>query len=69
MKISARNTLKGKVVKITVGMVNTEVVIEVPGGEQIISIITKNSAENLKLQVGCEAYAIIKASNVMVGVE
>jgi len=69
MKISARNTLKGKIVKITVGVVNTEVVIEVHGGEQIISIITKNSAENLKLQVGCEAYAIIKASNVMIGVE
>jgi molybdopterin-binding protein len=69
MKISARNTLKGKVVTITVGVVNTEVVIEVPGGEQIISIITKNSAENLKLQVGCEAYAIIKASNVMIGIE
>jgi len=69
MKISARNTLKGKVVKITAGAVNSEVVIEVPGGEQIISIITKNSAENLKLQVGCEAYAIIKASNVMIGVE
>ncbi len=69
MKISARNTLKGKVVQITDGAVNTEVVIEVPGGEQIISIITKKSAKNLNLHVGCEAYAIIKASNVMVGVE
>ena len=69
MKISARNILKGKVLRITAGAVNTEVVIETPGGEQIISIITKNSAESLKLQVGSEAYAIIKASNVMIGVE
>ena len=69
MKISARNTLKGKIVKITAGAVNTEVIVEVPGGEQIISIITKNSAESLNLKVGSEAYAIIKASNVMIGVE
>ena len=69
MKISARNTLKGKVAKINAGAVNTEVVIELPGGEQIVSIITKNSAEDLKLQAGGEAYAVIKASNVMIGVE
>ena len=69
MKISARNTLKGKIIKMTDGAVNAEVTIEVPGGEQIVSIITKSSAEGLKLKVGSEAYAIIKASNVMVGVE
>ncbi len=69
MKISARNALKGKVVNITEGVVNDEITIELPCGQQIVSIITKNSADNMNLKVGSEAYAIVKASNVMVGVE
>ena len=69
MKISARNILKGRVVKIVRGAVNAEVTIELPGGTQLVSIITNSSVENLALTEGKEAYAIIKASNVMVGVE
>jgi molybdopterin-binding protein len=69
MRISARNILKGKVVKIIHGAVNSEVTIELPGGSQLISIITNSSVENLSLTEGKEAYAIIKASNVMVGVD
>lgn len=69
MKISARNTLKGTVKKITPGAVNTEVIIALPGGVEIVSVITKESAESLGLAVGKEAYAVIKASNVMVGVD
>ena len=69
MKISARNALKGKVVKLTEGVVNDEVTIELPCGQQIVSIITKNSAVSMDLKVGSEAYAVIKASNVMIGVE
>lgn len=69
MKISARNTLKGKVVKLNHGAVNTEVELELPGGEVIVSVITKESAEKLGLAVGKEAYAIIKASNVMLGAD
>ena len=69
MKISARNMLKGKVKQIKPGAVNTEVVIELPGGSEIVSIITKESADKLGLAVGKEAYAIIKATNVMIGVE
>ena len=69
MKISARNMLKGKVKQIKAGAVNTEVVIELPGGAEIVSIITKESAAKLGLAVGKEAYAIIKASNVMIGIE
>ncbi len=69
MKLSARNTLKGRVVKVTPGAVNSEVIIELPGGQQVVSIITKTSAENLGLAVGKEAYAVIKASNVMVAVD
>jgi len=69
MKLSARNTLKGTIKRITPGAVNTEVVIGLPGGIEIVSIITKESAENLGLGVGKEAYAVIKASSVMVGVD
>lgn len=69
MKLSARNTLKGKVVKLTPGAVNTEVQLELPGGDIIVSVITKESAEALGLAVGKEAYAVIKASNVMLGID
>jgi molybdopterin-binding protein len=69
MKLSARNQLKGKVVKITPGAVNTEVVLELPGGAQVVAIITKTSAESLGLAVGKPAYAVIKASSVMVAVD
>jgi molybdopterin-binding protein len=69
MKLSARNILKGKVKRVRPGAVNTEVVIELPGGLEVVSIITKESAERLGLAAGKEAYAIIKASNVMIGVE
>ena len=69
MKLSARNMLKGKVKQIKPGMVNAEVVIELSGGAEIVSIITKESADKLGLMAGKEAYAIIKASNVMIGIE
>ena len=69
MKISARNILKGKVVKVMRGAVNAEVTIELPGGTRLVSIITNSSVENLNLIEGKDAYAIIKASNVMVGVD
>jgi molybdopterin-binding protein len=69
MKLSARNVLKGKVVKIVPGAVNAEVTVQLPGGEQIVSIITSDSVSSLGLQVGREAYAVIKASNVMIAVD
>ena len=69
MKISARNILKGTVKKIIPGAVNSEVVIEIAGGVAIVSIITKESAENLGLKEGSDVYAIVKASNVMVGID
>jgi molybdopterin-binding protein len=69
MKISARNILKGKVKQVKAGAVNTEVIVELPGGAEIVSIITKESASNLKLAKGKTVYAIIKASNVMIGVD
>ncbi len=69
MKLSARNQLKGTIKRITPGAVNSEIVIELPGGIEIVSIITVASAESLNLRVGQEVYAVIKASNVMIGVE
>jgi molybdopterin-binding protein len=69
MKISARNVFKGKVKSVTHGVVNSEVTIELPGKLTIVSIITKESAQNLDLAKGKEVYAVIKASNVMIAVD
>jgi molybdopterin-binding protein len=69
MKISARNVLKGKVQKLTEGAVNSEVTVVLPNNVEIVSIITKTSANNLGLQEGKEVYAVIKASNVMIAVD
>ncbi len=69
MKISARNALKGTVKQITPGAVNAEVLIELPGGHQLVSIITMQSVRNLELAPGKPVYAVIKASNVMLGVD
>jgi len=69
MKLSARNVLKGKVLKVVKGAVNSEVMLELPGGTQIVSIITNSSVESLELKEGKEAYAVIKASNVMVAID
>ncbi|MEN4041314.1 MAG: molybdopterin-binding protein [Anaerolineaceae bacterium] len=67
MKISARNVLKGTIKQLTHGAVNSEVVVLLPGGLEIVSVITKHSAESLDLAVGKEVYAVIKASDVMIG--
>jgi len=69
MKISARNIIKGKIKTVNPGAVNTEVVLTLPGGSEIVSVITKSSADSLGLAPGKEVYAIIKASNVMIGVD
>jgi molybdopterin-binding protein len=69
MKLSARNVVKGTVKKVTHGAVNSEVVLELPGGIEIVSIITRQSAETLGLVTDGEAYAVIKASNVMIAVD
>jgi molybdopterin-binding protein len=69
MKLSARNVLKGTVIKVTHGAVNSEVVLELTPGLQVVSIITRQSAESLGLAEGSAAYAVIKASNVMLAVD
>ena len=69
MKLSARNILKGKVAKVTPGAVNSEVVVVLPNGTEIVSVITKSSAKSLGLKKGKEVYAVIKASSVMIAVD
>lgn len=69
MQISARNCIKGTVVAIKEGPVSTEVTIETAAGEKIVSSITSTSAKSLGLKVGGKAYAVIKASSVMVAVD
>src|SRR4030042_4306592 len=64
MKVSARNVLQGKVKEIKPGVVNTEVIIELTAMPEVVSVITKESAENLPLSTGKRVYALIKASNV-----
>lgn len=68
MKISARNQLKGKVVAIDHGVTTSHVKIDI-GGVIVTSAITRTSVEELKLEVGKQAYAIVKASDVMVGID
>ncbi len=69
MKLSARNQLKGIVKQVNTGSVNTEIILELAPGVEITSIITKTSAENLGIKVGKQAFAIVKASNVIIGVD
>jgi molybdopterin-binding protein len=69
MQISARNQLKGTVKKVEQGAVNSEVTIELAGGIEITSIITKQSAEHLQLTAGKVVYAVIKASDVMIATD
>ncbi|MEH2068332.1 MAG: molybdopterin-binding protein [Nostoc sp.] len=69
MEISARNSLKGTVKQIVHGSVNTEVILEIAPGVELVSIITKSSAEKLELSEGKQAYAVIKSSDVIVAVD
>jgi molybdopterin-binding protein len=69
MKLSARNQIPGTVKSIRKGPVSTEVVITIAGGNEIVSSITTHSAESLKLREGSKVYAVVKASEVMVGID
>ena len=69
MRISARNSLPGTVRQIERGAVNAEVTIEIAPGLTIVSVITLDAVDSLKLKLGDRAYAVIKASSVMIGVD
>ena len=68
MKISARNVLKGKIVDVTKGATTAHVKIDI-GGSMVTSSITNAAVDELKLAPGKEAYAVIKASDVMIGID
>lgn len=69
MKVSARNVLNGTVSTIVKGAVNTEVVLGLPDGTPITAVVTNGAIDNLGLQEGMHAYAIIKASSVLIATE
>ncbi len=67
MKLSARNQLKGKVIDVTKGATTSHVRIEIAGGAVVTASITNEAVADLGLKQGDEAWAVIKASDVMVG--
>lgn len=69
MKLSARNIIKGKVVSIKKGPVSTTITLQVAPGIEITSSITSEAAKELKLAKGKPAYAVIKASSVLLAVD
>ena len=69
VRISARNQLKGMVSKITPGPINAEVILTLDGGQQIAAVITNQSVNSLGLAKGKVAYAVIKASTILIGVD
>ena len=68
MKISARNVLKGRIVEVTKGATTSHVKVDV-GGIVVTSSITNAAVDDLKLAIGKDAYAVIKASDVMIGID
>ena len=69
MKLSARNQLKGKIVEVNKGATTAHVRIDIGDGNIVTASITNESADELGLAAGKTAYAVIKASNVMVAVD
>ncbi len=69
MPISARNQLSGTVTNVKKGLVTAEVAVELEGGQEIISVITLTSIENLGIEVGSPVYAVVKATEVMLGID
>ena len=66
MKTSARNCFAGSVSRVTQGAVNDEVELTLPGGQGIVAIITRASSEALGLKEGAKAFALVKASSVII---
>jgi molybdopterin-binding protein len=69
MKLSARNQLKGKIVEVVKGQTTAHVRIDIGGGTIVTSSITNQAVDELQLKAGQSAVAVIKASDVMIGVE
>jgi molybdopterin-binding protein len=69
MKLSARNVLKGKITEVHKGATTTHVLIDIGGGSTVVSSITNEAADDMKLDKGQPAAAVIKASDVMVSID
>ena len=69
MKLSARNSLKGSIVEVKKGQTTAHVRIDIGGGTVVTASITNEAVDELKLQKGQQAYAVIKASDVMVAID
>jgi molybdopterin-binding protein len=69
MKISARNVIKGKILAVTRGATTSHIRLDIGGGAIVTSSITNEAVDELKLVAGQDAYAVIKASDVMIGVD
>lgn len=67
LQFSARNQLKATVKSVKLGSVMAEIVVELPDGQEIVSAITRTSAEGLNLQAGDSVVAVIKSTEVMIG--
>ncbi len=66
MKVSARNLIPGTVKKVTTGMVAAEVLVEVAPDIEVVSVITKESVENMGIKAGSKVKAMVKATSVMI---
>jgi len=69
MKLSTRNQLKGTISSITEGAINAEVILTLPGGTKIVSVVTNGAVKNLDLKVGDAVFALIKSSSVIIGID
>jgi molybdopterin-binding protein len=68
MQLSARNSIKGKVIEVVPGIVTAKVKLDIGNGNVIVSVITVDSINELGIKVGDDAYAIFKSTEVMIGV-
>jgi len=68
MQLSARNSIKGKIIEITPGIVTAKVKLDIGDGNTIVSVITVDSVKEMGLKVGDVAYAIFKSTEVMIGI-
>jgi molybdopterin-binding protein len=69
MRVSARNVFPAQVKQVRLGSVNAEILLEIAPNVEVVSVITRSSAEALQLQEGRQAYAMVKSSDVMVAVD
>lgn len=69
MKVSARNVIKGKILAVTRGATTSHIRLEIGDGAIVTASITNEAVDDLKLVVDQQAYAVIKASDVMIGVD